>query len=256
MIPKKIHYCWLSDDPVPEELKDYMKSWKEKFPDYEFILWNFERFDKASSLWVRQAFENKKYAFAADFIRLYAVYNYGGIYMDMDIEVLKNFDKLLDSPIMIAFENPDKMGIEAGCFGAEKGNSFIGDCLSYYENRSFINPDGSFDTLPLPKIMKDHLSAHPEIKPLDWHYFTNKSCKTGKIETTEKSYAVHHFAGSWLDDFSREFAAYVQKTLNKFGKCKKSSFLIIWFHIRKSFAYYGFRGAIKHWNTYIRNLKK
>ena len=99
MIPKIIHYCWLSDDPVPETLQGYMKSWKEKLPDYEFILWNFNRFDKSSSIWVSQAFDNKKYAFAADYIRLYAVYNYGGIYMDMDIEVLKSFDDLLNSQI-------------------------------------------------------------------------------------------------------------------------------------------------------------
>ncbi len=90
MIPKIIHYCWLSDDPVPEALQKYMKSWEEKLPDYEFMLWNFDCFDKASSLWVSQAFDNKKYAFAVDYIRLFAVYNHGGIYMDMDIEVLKN----------------------------------------------------------------------------------------------------------------------------------------------------------------------
>ena len=76
MIPKIIHYCWLSNDAVPQELQMYMATWKEKLPSYEFILWNFDRFDINSSLWVRQAFEAKKYAFAADYIRLYAVYNY------------------------------------------------------------------------------------------------------------------------------------------------------------------------------------
>ena len=85
MIPKIIHYCWLSNDKIPQNLQQCMVSWKEKLPDYKFIKWDFSRFDKECSPWVKEAFEHKKYAFACDFIRLYAVYNYGGIYMDMDI---------------------------------------------------------------------------------------------------------------------------------------------------------------------------
>ena len=90
MIPKIIHYCWLSNDPVPENLQKCMDSWKRYLPDYEFMLWNFDRFDKKSSLWVEQAFDNRKYAFAADYIRLFAIYNYGGIYLDMDVDGLRD----------------------------------------------------------------------------------------------------------------------------------------------------------------------
>lgn len=204
-IPKIIHYCWLSNDPIPDDLKKCMDSWKRKLPDYEFMLWNFERFDKNSSLWVQQAFDNKKYAFAADYIRLFAVYNYGGIYMDMDIEVLKTFDDLLAQKIILAYENPEKNGIEAGCFGAEKGNPFVKDCLSYYKDRSFIKPDGSFDILPLPKIMLSYLPRHREIDPRDWHCFTNKSYKTGEISTLERSFSIHHFAGSWASVAQRKY---------------------------------------------------
>ena len=75
MIPKIIHYCWLSNDPIPKDLQKYMKTWKEKLPDYEFMLWDFNRFNINSSIWVKQAFEAKKYAFACDYIRLYAVYH-------------------------------------------------------------------------------------------------------------------------------------------------------------------------------------
>ena len=95
---------------------------------------------------------------------------------------------------MIAYENPEKTGIEAGCFGSEKKNSFIEDCLGYYKDRAFIKNDGSFDILPLPKIMLKFLSAHQDVMPYDWHYFTNKSYHTGKISTTEKSYSIHRFA--------------------------------------------------------------
>ena len=87
MIPKIIHYCWLSNDPIPAKLKKCMDSWKKQLPDYEFMLWNFDRFAKDRSVWVSQAFDSRKYAFAADYIRLYALYNYGGIYLDMDVDI-------------------------------------------------------------------------------------------------------------------------------------------------------------------------
>lgn len=255
-IPKIIHYCWLSGDPIPEDLEKCMESWKEKLPDYEFMLWNFERFDKNSSAWVQQAFDNKKYAFAADYIRLYAVYNYGGIYMDMDIEVLKPFDDLLNQKIMIAYENPEQSGIEAGCFGAEKGDKFVGDCLSHYKNRNFIKSDGGFDTQTLPVIMESYLPQNPDVKPFGWHYFTNKSYKTGKVQPLESSYAIHHFAGSWLDNLQKELSSYIQKTLSKYGKSKKSSLLIVWFHFRKSLKYYGLRKGFVYWKNIIKNKKE
>lgn len=81
MIPKIIHYCWLSDETIPEDLQKYVDGWRKKLPEYKFIKWDFSRFDIDSSVWVKEAFELKKYAFACDYIRIYAVYNYGGIYI-------------------------------------------------------------------------------------------------------------------------------------------------------------------------------
>lgn len=209
MIPKIIHYCWLSDDPVPENLQKYMDSWKRILPDYEFIKWDFTRFDKSSSVWVSEAFDNKKYAFACDYIRLYALYNYGGIYMDMDIEVLKSFDSLLNQEFMIAKERPNKNWIEAGCFGVEKGSQFIAHCLEYYTDKHFVNSSGVYEDTPLPRIMSNVYEDHNYSFPLyDWHTFTNKSYETGEVSINDKSFAIHHFAGSWKD-------ARVQRAENK-----------------------------------------
>ena len=127
MIPKLIHYCWLSNDPVPESLQRYMDSWKRVLPDYEFVLWNFDNFDKSTSLWVRQAFDNKKYAFAADYIRLYALYNYGGFYLDMDVEVLRSYNEFLQLREVICFENSKDNRLEVAAFGVEKGR----ECQGY-----------------------------------------------------------------------------------------------------------------------------
>jgi len=201
MIPKIIHYCWLSNDIIPEELQVYVNSWKDKLSDYEFILWNFNRIDINISPWVKQAFEAKKYAFAADFIRLYAVYHYGGIYLDMDIEVIKPFDNLLDAEYMLAYEDNNTMTIEAGCFGAEKKSSIIEKCLNYYYQRKFIKQDGTYDMLPLPQILRDVCNKYAiDIHFFSSDYFTAKCFKTGIINVTDNTYCIHHFTGSWKSD--------------------------------------------------------
>lgn len=201
MIPKIIHYCWLSDDPIPDDLKKYVDGWREKLPEYEFIKWDFSRFDKDSSAWVKEAFELKKYAFACDYIRIYAVYNYGGIYMDMDMEVLRCFDDLLNKSTMFAYERPDHTWIEAGCFGAEKHNKFLKCCLDRYEGRHFIRQDRTMDILPLPRVM-DEVARNNKIviEAYPWSYFTAKSYDTGTECPTAETYTIHHFAGSWKSD--------------------------------------------------------
>ena len=199
MIPKIIHYCWLSNDPIPKDLKKYMKSWKEKLYDYEFILWDLNRFDLNRSLWVKHAFEAKKYAFAADYIRLYAVYNYGGIYMDMDVEVIKSFNDLLRNDYILGYEAAK--GLEAGVFGAPKKAPWVKEVLEYYTSKEFALPNGLYNDTPLPIIMDEVLNAdyitNKKIVPLPTDFLTAKSYKTGKITITPNTYTIHHFAGSW-----------------------------------------------------------
>lgn len=214
MIPKIIHYCWLSDDPIPTDLQNYMASWRKKLPEYEFIHWNFERFDKASSKWVSDAFDNKKYAFAADYIRLYALYNYGGIYLDMDVEVLKSFNPFLNLHTMLGWQND--IGLEVAAFGVKKHSDWVGKCLDYYNNRNFVKNDGTFDMKPLPLVIGEILeknsyklrnvhtieeaaeTADKEIPVFPSDYFSPKSYKTGKIQSNDNTYSIHHFAGSWI----------------------------------------------------------
>lgn len=224
MIPKIIHYCWLSNDPFPTEFEEYMQTWKEKLSDYDFIKWDFSRFDKESSDWVKEAFENKKYAFAADYIRLYAIYNYGGIYLDMDIKVIRSFNDLLDSEQMFAYEGEPGKGIEAGCFGAIKGNVFVKKALDYYTNRHFVDDKGRFDTKTLPLILQeiyDEKSFNFTLFSKD--YFTAKSQMNGLITVTSNTYAIHNFAGSWKSEKSkkREQKRYWTIFLKVSSKCSK-----------------------------------
>ncbi|EEF76225.1 glycosyl transferase [Phocaeicola coprophilus] len=197
MIPKIIHYCWLSNDPFPPLVNQCIESWKKALPDYEFILWDTNKIDINSKLWLKQSFENKKYAFAADYIRCYALYHYGGIYLDADVEVIKSFTPLLSEPILIGEEASGD--IEAAILGAEKGATWLKACLEYYENRPFIKSNGTFDTKPIPlllnQIKQKYFPNYP-IKP--FYYFSPKDYNIGKICITKETFCIHHFDGKWL----------------------------------------------------------
>lgn len=136
MIPKVIHYCWLSGDDFPPLIKKCINTWKIKLPDYEIICWDKSQFDVNSVLWVKEAYEAKKYAFASDYIRFYVLYNYGGIYLDSDVEVIRSFDNLLNNHSFIGYENVSGL-LEPAVIGAEKGTNWCKSAMEYYKNKSF-----------------------------------------------------------------------------------------------------------------------
>jgi mannosyltransferase OCH1-like enzyme len=197
-----------------------METWK-KLEGYQFILWNRQRFDINSVLWVKQAFEAKKYAFAADYIRLYAVYTMGGIYLDMDVEVIKPFDGLLDKNVILAYCNKEKEWIEAACLGAEKGHFYFKKCLDYYINRPFIKPDGTYDELTLPRIMKnvfDELFISATFTLYSYDYFTATGKFSGDIQITNNTYCVHHAIGGWLSKSEIKYKKFRKKYRKATGR--------------------------------------
>jgi hypothetical protein len=209
-IPKMIHYCWLSDNPIPPDYQKYVDSWNIKLPDYQFILWDTRRFDVNKTAWTKQAFDTGMYAFAADYIRLFAVYNYGGIYLDMDMEVIKPFTDLLNADLVIGYENHVSENLEAGCFGAAKRHEYIKKCMEYYENNNFFDVRETekimgmdaakrcdyINPVILPGIMKDAMECFRDrgYRIYSREYFTAKNVVTGAIEKTKNTYTVHHFA--------------------------------------------------------------
>jgi hypothetical protein len=220
MIPKIIHYCWLSDDPMPKDILGYMSTWQKHLKDYEFIKWDFNRFPKDKSDWVREAFECKKYAFAADYLRLFALYNYGGIYLDSDVEVLKSFDKFLSLDTMMCYENTSGTNnstfyLEVAAFGVSKGQKWIGDCLKHYEGRHFLKDNGEMDMLPLPEVVWKVLSndgyvlkdvqnvseaqsvKEKEIPVFPFDYFSPKNLYSMEVTVTDNTYSIHNYKGSW-----------------------------------------------------------
>lgn len=230
MTPKIIHYCWLSNSPIPKKLKKYINNWKIILPDYQFILWNFEKFPIEQSQWVKEAFTCKKYAFAADYIRLYALYNYGGIYLDTDVEILKSFNDLLHLDLIIGYENSyifNHKKLEMATIGSSKNNKFIKECLSFYENKHFINEDGTYNMIPIPNIIEECIknkytlqptTTIPTNMPEDEHiipvlpeaYFSPKSYLTGEVFVTPQTHSIHHFRGSWQSPW-KKFKLYVRR---------------------------------------------
>lgn len=212
MIPKKIHYCWLSGDPFPDNIQHCLDSWKVKLPDYELVKWDLQRFPLDKCRWVKQAYEHRKYAFAADYIRLYALATEGGIYLDSDVEVLKSFDELLTLPYFICKENSPQ-GVEAATIGAEAHCEWINKCLDYYKDKDFINNKGGQNNRVLPAILKEVISTNydlievsspqqicrdeDKVYLLPTDYFSPKNYVSKKIRVTSNTYSIHHFASNW-----------------------------------------------------------
>ena len=139
------------------------------------------------------------------------------------------------------------VNIDAGCFGAKKGNEIIRECLSYYKNRQFIKGDGSFDTIPLPQIMIKFVNNHTDVKPFTKDYFTCKSFTTGLISTTNNSYSIHHFAGSWLSDDEKEVSELCQKIHSKIKIKPVEKIVCIFAGVIRRIHKYGLKAAILHW---------
>ena len=218
MIPKLFHLCWLSGDPYPKKIKFCINSWKKFNPDYEVMLWDTNRFDVNSTPWTKQAFEAKKYAFVADYIRLYAVYNYGGIYLDSDVEVIRSLDDVLDLPYFVGTEIVDEH-LELAVFGAEKGTKWVKDALDWYEGRDFVKGDGTMEIDVQPRIMGNLMRSKYEwtpikrkeevtrdedrlfVFPCEWFNAHPISENGGsRYFITDDTHTIHHYAGQWRND--------------------------------------------------------
>ncbi|MBN1043577.1 glycosyl transferase [Clostridium botulinum] len=215
MIPKKIHYCWFGKNKIPEFNKKCIESWKEYCPDYEIIEWNEDNFDISCNQYVKEAYEAKKYAFVTDYVRLYAIYHHGGVYMDTDVEVLKCLDKFLRHGAFTGCENNEFC--VTGTMGAEKGNVWIKQLLNQYKEKKFILPNGKINIMPNTEtitkltseqyswvcenkyqILKDGVHIYPH------DFFCAKDWRTGTITITENTYTVHNFSASWITEKERK----------------------------------------------------
>lgn len=258
MIPKKIHYCWFGGKPLPEDAKKYIESWKKYCPDYEIKEWNENNFDLDMYPYIREAYDNRKFAFVSDVARLYAMYTEGGIYMDTDVEVLKPLDDFLKYDGVSGFESSTQ--IPTGLMASRDLHPLVKEWLDEYKDIHFVKKDGSFDmTTNVTRITNSCLKygfvADGKLQtvkdftffPSD--YFCPKNAKTGIIELTDNTYTIHHFSGSWLEDWQLKIKHFNHNLNEKkmplfFRKIISNSY-----HLLIAFKHLGIKKGIK----YIRN---
>lgn len=224
MIPKIIHYCWFGGNPLPNEAKKCIESWKKNCPDYVIKEWNETNFDITSFRYTKEAYDAKKFAFVTDVVRLYALYNEGGIYMDTDVEVIKPIDRFLVHCAFSGFE--DEVSISTGIMASEEGGKWVKENLEHYSEISFIKKDGQYDLTTNVTIITSYMKRwnlklnntyqdFPNLITLyPKDFFCPKSYSTGAINITNNTYTIHHFAGSWNDqNFLFKLKGFIHKFL-------------------------------------------
>ena len=210
MIPKIIHYCWFGKGEMPDLVLKCLASWKHYLPEYEIMVWNEENFDVNLYQYSREAYHEGKFAFVSDVCRLHALKTIGGIYLDTDVEFLKPLDDALLADVAFAgFE--DNFLLSSAILGSIKESQWINELITYYQNRSFYLANGSLDLNPNTESITAFMKAKKSLKtdntlqvltnyctiyPSD--FFSPKSWKMLKINITENTYSIHHFAASWL----------------------------------------------------------
>lgn len=208
MIPHIIHYCWFGRGEIPQLAKECILSWQRYMPEYTFKLWNEDNFDIESNEYVSEAYKAGKFAFVSDYVRLWALKNEGGLYFDVDFEVYKSFDDLLDSNVAFAgYEGSKYSPVMMGVCASEPDGEWVTAMLDSYADRHFLLSPGKYDLTPnvtfLTNLMKDKglvcdgvekIFMNMHIYPVD--YFC-PHLTTGEYVRSENTFCEHKNLGSW-----------------------------------------------------------
>lgn len=207
MIPRTIHFCWFSGSDYPKIVKRCINSWNQKLPDYKIKLWDSNSFDFNSVPFVKEAIADKKWAFAADYIRLYALYTEGGVYLDSDVEVKKSFNKYLNNAFFSGTEpyiidNKVFFDIEAAIIGSQAGHPFLKECMEFYENSHYMGKEQETVCHLMSRLLGKYgyvaenkyqeLKNNIVIYPME--HYGNRYCFHDKT-------AIHWCQSSWLDTY-------------------------------------------------------
>ncbi len=221
IIPKVIHYCWFSGKAMPDSFKRCIESWEKYCPDYEIRRWDEGNYDITKNQYMKTAYEKEKWGFVPDYARLDILYNYGGIYIDTDVELVRNLDELLYQPAFCGVEKWGNINM-GGCSGAVKGHPMIRRLIEARENVSFIREDGSlnletcgiYETQP---FIKEGMRVNNQVQTVcgmtvySSDYFHPYDYMSGELTMTKNTFSIHHFNGGWLDDKAKAQREKTQK---------------------------------------------
>ena len=235
-IPKIIHYCWFGGN-IPPKFQKYIDQWSKKCPDYEIMLWNEESFDLNSVEYLKRAVKAGRWAFVADYVRLAALYKYGGVYLDTDVELLGNFDSLLNEKLIFGFETSKQ--INGAIILAEKENPFIKETLEVYEGFLFEGKDIAQEMVPIPYILSKMVEQKGAVLDgttqtvdgitlLSRDYFYTLSFEGEGKCFTKNTIAIHQYAGTWSNNITKfdvflkkNFSISIQPLIKGVSKLKK-----------------------------------
>ena len=212
MIPQIIHYIWFGNNPLTPLAEECLASWHQHMPDWEYLWWNEDTFDISSApLYVRQAYEARKYAFVSDYVRLWALEQYGGVYVDTDVKVLKSYEPLLNDTAFIGLEE-SKAHLPGTCvMGCEAHCKWVKDMLALYDDIEFVKADGSLDLTTNVERMGCFLQTKGFVPSREAQYFPEYGLRiythdyfspitsTRVMRKTKNTYSIHYFAESWRD---------------------------------------------------------
>lgn len=209
LIPSVIHYIWLGEKKMPENLSLCIDSWKKFCPEYEIICWNEKNYDFSKNKYMKQAYDMKKWAFVSDYARLDILNEYGGIYMDTDVELLRSPDDMLYQKAFCSVEKWNVVNT-GGCCGSIKGSLGIKAMLDFRNKFNFINEDGSLNSTAsgyyetVSMINEGYKPNGTFQKVLDmniypYDFFHPYDYMSGKTDLTNNTISIHHFNGGWVD---------------------------------------------------------
>lgn len=209
--PKIIHYCWFGGGPKPEIVMKMINSWRSNCPDYVIKEWNESNVDVFKNKYTKEAYENQKWAFVTDYVRLLVLVNEGGIYLDTDVQMLKNLDYFLNSDAVFGFE--EKHFVMTGFLMTPPKHPLFLEWLKMYEHLPFIKDDGTLNLTTNVKhltclLVNKGLKLNGRRQTLDGiqiyptEYFSPKNYYTERIKITQNTFLIHHFQRSWCDSES------------------------------------------------------
>ena len=210
-IPKVIHYCWFGKKGIPDQYKKWMESWKKYCPDYEIMEWNEDNYDVHKSRYISQAYDMGKWAFVSDYARIDIINEYGGIYLDADVELVKNIDILLKNIFFCGFESRKYVNFGLG-FGAGKNNAILSEMKDYYDAMLFLSQDGTLNQTTCPVIQTEIMKRHGLICNGEFQVVEGMTVYPSRVlcgmsphsfriqHNLEGTYAIHHYSGSWLEN--------------------------------------------------------
>lgn len=207
MIPRKIHYCWHGYGEMPQLAKDCIASWHKYMPDWEYKLWNEDNFDVNNTPYTAEAYAAGKYAFVSDYVRLYALFNEGGLYLDVDFEVYKPFNDLLGNHAFAGFEGSKKNPLMMGVCASEAHGEWVTEMLNAYNGRNFIKPDGTHDLTTNVQFLTSIMAANGFVQNGEEQYYKDLHVypvdyfcprqTTGEYFRTKNTYCEHKGLNSW-----------------------------------------------------------